>query len=48
MDFLKHISIKNKLLVNVILPTATMVIMAIFAISSSNEKKMSMPSMILL
>jgi methyl-accepting chemotaxis protein len=39
MDFLKNISIKNKLLINVILPTMTMVIMAGFAIYSSNEQK---------
>ena len=34
MEFLKYISIKNKLLISVILPTLTMVIMAIFAISA--------------
>ena len=33
MDFLKYISIKNKLLLNVIFPTITMIIMASFAIS---------------
>jgi methyl-accepting chemotaxis protein len=39
MEFLKHISIKNKLLINVILPTLTMIIMATFAISTSITKK---------
>ncbi len=39
MEFLKHISIKNKLLLNVILPTLTMVIMASFAIANHLEKK---------
>ncbi len=39
MEFLKHISIKNKLLINVILPTLTMVIMASFAINTSIAKK---------
>ncbi len=34
MEFLKYISIKNKLLLNVILPTITMIIMASFAISN--------------
>ena len=33
MEFLKNISIKNKLLLNVVLPTITMIIMASFAIS---------------
>ena len=33
MEFLKYISIKNKLLLNVVLPTITMIIMASFAIS---------------
>ena len=39
MKFLKHISIKNKLLINVILPTLTMIIMAAFAINTNVEKK---------
>ena len=39
MKFLKDISIKNKLLINVILPTLTMVIMASLAISTSISKK---------
>ena len=39
MDFLKNISIKNKLLFNVVLPTITMVVMALFAISTSFEQK---------
>ena len=39
MEFLKNISIKNKLLINVILPTLTMVIMASLAISTSINKK---------
>jgi methyl-accepting chemotaxis protein len=34
MAFLKNISIKNKLLLNVVLPTITMIIMASFAISA--------------
>jgi len=38
MDFLKYISIKNKLLINVILPTVTMIIMASFAIHTSINK----------
>jgi len=39
MEFLKNISIKNKLLINVILPTLTMVIMAIFAINTNMAQK---------
>ena len=39
MEFLKNISIKNKLLINVILPTLTMVIMAAFAIYTNVEQK---------
>ncbi len=39
MEFLKNISIKNKLLINVILPTLTMVIMATFAINTNIDKK---------
>ena len=39
MEFLKHISIKNKLLINVILPTVTMIVMAAFAISTSTTQK---------
>ena len=39
MEFLKNISIKNKLLINVILPTLTMVIMASLAIYTSSAKK---------
>ena len=39
MDFLKYISIKNKLLLNVVLPTVTMIIMAAFAISDHLEQK---------
>ncbi len=38
MEFLKNVSIKNKLLINVILPTVTMVIMASFAINTSINK----------
>ena len=38
MEFLKNISIKNKLLINVILPTVTMIIMASFAIHTSINK----------
>ena len=39
MKFLKNISIKNKLLINVILPTLTMVIMAAFAIHTNVKQK---------
>lgn len=39
MNFLKNISVKHKLLFNVILPTVTMVIMALFAINTSFEQK---------
>lgn len=39
MKFLKYISIKNKLLINVILPTLTMVIMATYAIITGIDKK---------
>jgi len=39
MEFLKHISIKNKLLINVILPTLTMIIMAAFAINTNVNQK---------
>jgi len=38
MEFLKNISIKNKLLINVVLPTLTMIIMASFAIHTSINK----------
>jgi len=38
MEFLKNISIKNKLFINVILPTLTMIIMASFAIHTSINK----------
>ena len=39
MEFLKNISIKNKLLINVILPTLTMVVMAAFAIHTNIKQK---------
>ncbi len=39
MEFLKHISIKNKLLINVILPTLTMIVMAAFAITTNIKQK---------
>ncbi len=39
MNFLKFISIKNKLLINVVLPTVAMVIMSIYAINTSISKK---------
>ncbi len=39
MEFLKHTSIKNKLLISVFLPTLTMVIMATFAISATMTKQ---------
>jgi len=39
MEFLKNISIKNKLLISVILPTFTMIIMASLAIHTSMDKK---------
>jgi len=39
MEFLKYITIKNKLLLNVVLPTITMIIMASFAINDHLNKK---------
>ena len=39
MNFLKNLSIKQKLLISVILPTITMMIMAIFAIHNSFNKQ---------